>query len=501
MTTFPEYEQYDALGLAELVRSGEISALELVEAAIERIEARNPQINAVIHKMYDEARQVAIKTAVAKPDAPFAGVPFLLKDLLAEYAGAPLRNGSRFFKDYVSKADGPMVQRYKAAGLIMLGKTNTPEFGITGVTEPELFGTTNNPWNLSRTVGGSSGGSAAAVASRMVPMAHGGDGLGSIRIPASCCGLFGLKPTNRRNPRSTDYIAWQGFVCEHVLTRSVRDSAAMLDATAVSDPHYPDAIRVGERPYLQEVSHAPGKLRIAYTAEPFMGDMMDDECLKVLQETVALCRELGHELVEAAPQIDGKAYAKATMTMLAGEIRADIDEAGRMLGQRPAPSFFEKATWALGLMGGKITSGDFVQAMRIMQRTAYQIHQFFGDYDVLLTPTLAQPPAISGTMLPTGAEAMALQIIGRLRAGSVLKALKMLDTAAADSFRFTPSTPLFNATGQPAMSVPLGGSKDGLPIGMQFIGRFADEATLLRLAAQLEQAKPWANEVPPMVQN
>ncbi|MCB8928200.1 MAG: amidase [Ardenticatenaceae bacterium] len=501
MTTFPEYEQYDGLGLAELVRNGDVSPLELVEAAIERIEARNPQVNAVIHKMYEEATQAAMETAVHHPDAPFAGVPFLLKDLLAEYGGMPLRNGSRIFQNYVSKADGPMVQRYKAAGLIVLGKTNTPELGITGVTEPELFGTTNNPWDLSRTAGGSSGGSAAAVASRMVPLAHGGDGLGSIRIPASCCGLFGLKPTRRRNPRSTDYDAWQGFVCEHVLTRSVRDSAAMLDATAVSDPHYPDAIRVGERPFLQEVGRDPGKLRIAYTAEPFMGDTMDDACLKVLADTVALCRELGHELVEAAPQIDGKAYAKATMTMLAGEIRADIDEAGRLLGQRPGPEFFEKATWAIALMGGQISAGDFVQAMRDMQRTAHKINQFFADYDVLLTPTLAQPPAKSGTMLPTGAEAMALQVIGRLRAGSVLKALKMLDTAAVDSFRFTPSTPLFNATGQPAMSVPLGGSADGLPIGIQFIGRFADEATLLRLAAQLEQAKPWANEVPPLVQN
>jgi amidase len=210
---------------------------------------------------------------------------------------------------------------------------------------------------------------------------------------------------------------------------------------------------------------------------------------------------LGHEVIEAAPQIDGKAYARATMKMLAGEIRADIDEAGRALGKRPSPDYFEKATWALSLMGGKITAGDFVQAMRTMQRTAHQINQFFANYDVLLTPTLAQPPVKSGTMLPTGAEAMALQVIGRLRAGSILKALNMLDTAAADSFRFTPSTPLFNATGQPAMSVPLGWTTNNLPVGMQFIGRFADEATLFRLAGQLEQAKPWFNQTPPVLQS
>ena len=455
MSTFNEYENYDAMGLAELVRNGEVSALDLVNAAIDRIEARNPQINAVIHKMYDEAKKIAINGSVST-NAPFAGVPFLLKDLLAEYAGEPLRNGCYFYKNQVSKEDSLIVQRYKAAGLIILGKTNTPELGITAVTEPELFGTTNNPWDTSRTAGGSSGGSAAAVASRMVPIAHAGDGLGSIRIPAACNGLFGLKPTRSRNPRSTDYDAWQGFVCEHVITRSVRDSAAMLDVTAVSDPHFPNTIGVAKRPFSQEVGRDPGKLRIAFTAEPFMGDMMDNACIKVLEETVTLLRELGHEVIEAAPNIDGKEYGRATMTMLSGEIRADIDEAGRLLGKRPTPEFFEKATWALGLLGGKITAGEFVQAMRTMQRTANQIHQFFGNYDMLLTPTLSQPPVKSGTVMPTGAEAMALQVIGRLRAGGVLKGLKMLDTAAADSFRFTPSTPLFNATGQPAMSVPLG---------------------------------------------
>ncbi|KAA3661551.1 MAG: amidase [Chloroflexi bacterium] len=493
MISLDDYAGYDAIGLAELVKRGDVTPLELVEAAIACIEQHNPQINAVIHKMYEQARE---RAQGSLPDGPFKGVPFLLKDLLSAYAGEPMRSGSRFHKDVVPTEHSMMTQRYLDAGLIVLGKTNTPEYGITAVTEPELFGTTNNPWDVSRTSGGSSGGSAAAVASRFVPMAHAGDGLGSIRIPASCCGLFGLKPTRHRNPRSGDYDAWQGLVCEHVLTRSVRDSAAMLDITAVTDPHFPDALVRGKRPFLQEVGRDPGKLRIAYTAVPFMGDTMDDVCLKALDDTVALCRELGHELIEDAPAIDGTEYARATMTMLAGEIRADIDEAGRALGKRPTPDQFEKSTWALSLMGGKITAGDFVQAMRTMQRTAHQIHQFFVNYDVLLTPTLAQPPAISGTMLPSGVEAMALQVIGRLRAGSVLKLLKMLDTAAADSFRFTPSTPLFNATGQPAMSVPLWWTDEGLPIGMQFVGRFGDEATLFRLAGQLEGKRPWVGRLP-----
>ena len=496
MISLDDYARYDALGLAELVKQGDVTPLELVETAIAHIEQHNPQINAVIHKMYDQARE---RAEGSLPEGPFQGVPFLLKDLLSTYAGEPMRSGSRFHKDVVPTEHSMMTQRFLDAGLIVLGKTNTPEYGITAVTEPELFGTTNNPWDVSRTSGGSSGGSAAAVASRFVPMAHAGDGLGSIRIPASCCGLFGLKPTRHRNPRSGDYEAWQGLVCEHVLTRSVRDSAAMLDVTAVTDPYFPDAVVRGKRPFLQEVGRDPGKLRIAVTAVPFMGDVMDDACLKALADTVALCRELGHELIEDAPQIDGAAYARATMTMLAGEIRADIDEAGRALGKRPTPDQFEKSTWALSLMGGKITAGDFVQAIRIMQRTAHQIHQFFANYDVLLTPTLAQPPVKSGTVMPSGVEAMALQVIGRLRAGSVLKGLKMLETAAADSFRFTPSTPLFNATGQPAMSVPLWWTDDGLPIGMQFVGRFADEATLFRLAGQLEGKRPWVGRLPPIL--
>lgn len=497
MITFPEYERYDALGLAELIATGHISALEVVESAIERIEERNPDINAVIHKMYDEARLIASQPIPERDNVPFHGVPFLLKDLLAEYSGAPLRNGSRFFYDHISNKDSILVQRFKQAGLIVLGKTNTPEFGITAVTEPSFFGTTNNPWDISRTAGGSSGGSAAAVASGMVPMAHAGDGLGSIRIPASCCGLFGLKPSRYRTPlNTTTHEPWQGYVCEHVLTRSVRDSAAILDLLSEPDPHFPRMIRKGNMPFLREVERFPEKLRIAYTAEPFLGDKMDDECLKVLKETVLLCRELGHEMIEAAPQLDGKAYARATMTMLAGEVSAEIDEACISMGRRPSPADFEFTTWALGLLGGSISAGDFVQATRTMQRTAHTIHHFFTDYDLLLTPTLAEPPVLSGTMLPKGFEAAALRMIGRMRAGMLLKAFNMLETAADDSFRFTPFTPLFNSTGQPAMSVPLGWTDGGLPVGMQFVGRFADEATLFQLAGQLEQAQPWFHRTP-----
>lgn len=485
MNNFTEFDNYDGLGLAELVRQRAVKPIELVEAAISRIEKLNPQLNAVIHKMYEQARKAA---QAPLPDGPFVGVPFLLKDLLSGYAGEPLRNGSRFHRHQVASEHSELVRRYLAAGLIVLGKTNTPEYGITGVTEPELFGPTSNPWDLTRTSGGSSGGSAAAVAARMVPLAHGGDGLGSIRIPSACCGVFGLKPTRGRNPE-LDYKPWQHFVCEHVITRSVRDSAAMLDATAVAPPTN----------YLQQVTTPPGKLRIAYTSDPFLGDTIDPTIQKALADTVTLCRQLGHDMVEAKPKIDGSAFAKAAITMLASEIRADIEEAGQTLGQKPTPDGFEKTTWALGLLGGHLSSADLVLATRLMQRTAYQFLQFFQDYDVLLTPTVAQLPPVTGTLLPTGVDALGLKVIGRLRAGGLLQAMGMIDKAAADSFRFTPFTPPINATGQPAMSVPLWWSDGGLPLGMHFIGRYGDEATLFRLAGQLEQAQPWFDKTPPIV--
>jgi amidase len=496
MFAFPEYESYDGLGLAELVRKGDVSPLELVEAAIERIEARNPHLNAVVHKMYDEARHAA---AHVPHDAPFAGVPFLLKDLLSAYAGVPLTNGSRFFKNYVPMHDSVMVQRYKAAGLLVLGKTNTPEFGITPVTESELLGTANNPWDVKRTTGGSSGGSAAAVAARFVPLAHGGDGGGSIRIPASCCGVFGLKPTRGRNPSSLPFEPWQGNVCEHVITRSVRDSAAMLDATSGPTPGAPFYAPPSARSFQSEVNTRPGRLRIAFTIQPFLGKEVDDTSRAGLAEAVKLCQELGHELVEDYPRFDGPALARAFLTMLTGEVHADIVEAEQLLGRRATVDDFERDTWALHMLGSQIAAAQFVAATRTFQRVGQIVGQFFTDYDVLLTPTLAAPPVLSGSLMPQGVEATALRLMNRLGAGRVLNAMGMIDTAADRVYQFTPYTTVFNVTGNPAMSVPLYWSEGGLPIGMQFVGRYADEATLFRLAGQLEQAKPWFNKAPALV--
>ncbi len=496
MTAFSEYDKYDGLGLAALVRQKEIKPSELVEEAIDRIETLNPRLNAVIHKMYDVARETGREDL---PDGPFKGVPFLLKDLMAACADAPMCGGSRFHEGFVPDYDCEMVKRFKAAGVIILGKTNTPEYGMVPVTEPELFGPTNNPWDLKRSPGGSSGGSAAAVAARMVPLAHGSDGGGSIRIPSSCCGLFGLKPTRGRNPLGPDVgEAWQGCVCDHVLSRSVRDSAAMLDATAGPDVGAPYYVPPPPRPFLDEVGRDPGKLRIAFTAEPFLPGVVHEDCVTGLEKTVELCRDLGHEVVEAAPQIDGEAFARAFFTMVCGETRAEIEEAEELLGRKATSRDFEPATWAVGLLGTQVTAAEFSKATHILKRTGRGIGPFFQEYDVLLTPTVAEPPVLTGALQPKGAEAIAMKLLGSLNAGGLINTFSGIDALADDVFRFMPYTPVFNATGQPAMSVPLYWNDDGLPIGMHFVGRYADEGTLFRLAGQLEEAAPWFDRRPPI---
>lgn len=495
MAGFPEYSKYDALGLAELVRNKQISPIELVEEAIGRIETQNPKLNAVITKLYDSARDTAKNPL---PDGPFSGVPFLLKDLISTIKDVPTSSGNRYWKNIPAKADGEMVKRWKRSGVIILGKTNTPEFGLVPYTEPEAFGATHNPWDLSRSPGGSSGGSAAAVAARVVPIASGGDGGGSIRIPASACGIFGLKPTRGRTPagpEAGDY--WEGFAIEHILSRSVRDSAAMLDATQGPDlgtPYYAPPV---EGSYLQEVGRNPGKLRIAFTGKPLMGNTVHADVIKSLQETVSLLKELGHDVVEAAPMIDKAAFSLAFLTMLAGQMRADITETAQAAGVKVSARDFDVTTFALGLIGKALSAQEYTSALRYLKKSARQIAYFFEDYDFLLTPTLSQPPIKIGALQLSGRDLLLGNLIGRLDAGWVLNALGIVKPLAAKNFEYLPWTPVFNVTGQPAMSVPLCWNADGLPIGMHFVGKFGDEAGLFRLAAQLEEAHPWADKVPP----
>ncbi len=496
MSAFKEYGNYDGLGLAELIKKKEVTPDELCEAAIQKIEEVNPDINAVVTPMYDQGRQ-SIKDTL--PEGPFTGVPFLLKDLLAAYAGVPLTNGSKAYKNYIPTEDSELVKRFKKAGLVILGKTNCPEFGLLGYTEPELHGPTRNPWNTNHTPGGSSGGSAAAVASGMVPIASGGDGGGSIRIPASCCGLFGIKPTRGRIPTGPDYgEIWQGAVSEHIISRSVRDSAAMLDANQGTDVGAPYIIPEPELPYLQEMEKDPGKLTIAFNTVSPVGTDVDPDCIKAVQETAKMLEKLGHTVEEAKPDLDGKALANSYMNLYFGEIAADIVALESILGRKAKPSDLETLTWTMGMLGRTFTAGDFVREMREWGIASRVMGKFHKKYDLYMTPTLAYPPAKIGELKPKPAEIVLMKIVNSLKLGKVLKASGMVDQMAVDSLTKTPFTQLANFTGQPAMSVPLHSTSDGMPCGIHFAGRFADEATLFRLAGQLEKESPWFDKRAPV---
>ena len=500
MTGFDDYERYDALGLAALVRAGEVQPAELLEAAIARIEARNPALNAVIVPMYEQAR-AALATL---PDGPLRGVPMLLKDLLATVQGVPTGYGNRLLRRHrrdPRQRTGAAAARGRRAAARQdqhAGVRADPVHRARARSAP-----TRNPWDLTRSPGGSSGGSAAAVAAGMVPIASGGDGGGSIRIPASCCGLFGLKVSRGRTPTGPDFgELWHGFANEHALTRSVRDSAALLDATAGEDAGAPHAAPRAPASFLHEAGCEPGRLRVAFTARPLFGPAsaaVHDDCRVGLARTVALLGELGHETVEEAPQVDGEACAQAFVTILAAETRAAIEAAAQLAGRRTSPADFEAASYALGLLGRATPASEYANAANLLQVAARGVARFFERYDVLLTPTLAAPPIRIGALQPVGAERAAMRIVNALGAGWLLRRAGTAQALASKTFAWMPYTPLFNATGQPAMSVPLHWNDAGLPIGMHFVGRFGDEATLLRLAGQLERARPWAQRRPPPV--
>jgi amidase len=495
MIPFEEYARHDGLALAGLVRSREVNPIELLETAITRIEARNPTLNAVVRKRYERARSEATKV---NPDTTFAGVPFLVKDLIATIGGEPTSNGNRLLSTMAMPRDSELVRRYRAAGLIIAGRTNTPEFGLTPYTEPTVYGPTRNPWSLEHSPGGSSGGSAAAVAARLVPMASGGDGGGSIRIPASCCGLFGLKPSRGSTPTGPAFgELWRGLAIEHAITRSVRDSAALLDATAGADPGAPYAAPAWTGPLVDEVRTEPGRLRIAFTRQPLFGRSVHADCIAGLEASARLLESLGHIVDEATPPLDGEACAIAFVTLLAGEVRAEIETVSRMAGRKPHADDFEAATYSLGLLGRSLSAAEYASAARALQLAARGMAPFFEQYDVLLTPTLGAPPALIGSLQPSAAEMRFMRIVNAMNAGWLFKALGLVKPLAEKTFDYIPFTPLFNVTGQPAMSVPLHWNTSGLPIGMQFVARFGGEATLFRLAGQLEQAKPWFDRVPP----
>jgi len=475
---FREYAEFDALGLAKLIARKEITSTELVEAAIERAERHNPTLNAVVCEMYDFARDAARDADHHAAAAPLRGVPFLLKDILGNFAGVPTTCASRFLEGVPADHESELVTRFRRAGLIPIGKSNCSEFGILPTTESHLHGACRNPWNTERSTGGSSGGSAAAVAAGIVPVAHASDGGGSIRIPASCCGVVGMKPTRARNtfaPLVGDVM--NGLVVEHALSRSVRDSAALLDCTAgpgIGDPYVAPP---PERPYLEEVSREPGRLRLATWSRTPRGGEIDPECREAVEKTAALLSELGHEVEEAVPPVDADMITEAFIAIWTAGAAATIDLLQLSAGRTPTREDLEPLTWALYERGRAISAPDYQRAVALAQLASRQIAAFFQSYDAWFTATLAEPP------LP----------LGRFD-GNETDVEKVFATIV----EYLSFTPIFNATGQPAISLPLHWTSDGLPVGVQFAGRFGDEGSLFRLAAQLEAALPWHDRRPPI---
>jgi len=475
--TFREYADFDGLGLAELVARGEITSAELVEEAIDRAERHNPTINALVYEMYDSARDAAREADSNGTPAPFRGVPFLLKDLLGNYSGVPTTCASRFLDGVPANHNSELVLRFRRAGLIPIGKTNCSEFGLLPTTEPHLHGACRNPWNTDHSSGGSSGGSAAAVAAGIVPVAHANDGGGSIRIPASCCGLVGMKPTRARNtfaPLTGDVM--NGLVVEHAVSRSVRDSAALLDCTAgpgIGDPYVAPPV---ERPYLEEVSRDPGRLRVATWSRNVRGGEIDPECRKAIDNTASLLAELGHEVEEAAPPVDADMISDAFLTIWATGTAAMIDLLQLSAGRKATRDLFEPLTWALYEHGRSIRAPDYQRAVSLTQLASRQIAAFFETYDAWFSSTLDKPPLPLGSF--DGQETD-------------------IETVFAPIGEYLNFTPIFNATGQPAVTLPLHWTACGLPVGVQIAGRFGEEGLLFQLAAQLEKARPWIKRKPP----
>ena len=471
--SFEDYRRHDGLGLADLVRRKECSALELLELAIARTEQVNPAVNAVVEKLYDRARAIAARPLAG---GAFDGVPFLLKDLGIAVEGTVTTDGSVFNKDWVRDYTSTLAQRYQRAGLVIFGKTASPEFGGTGTTESTLFGATRNPWNLDYSSGGSSGGASAAVSAGILPVAHASDGGGSIRIPASCCGLFGLKPTRARTPVGPRNLTTvNGMSVQHALSRSVRDSAALLDATRGPEPGSPYVAPAPARPYLDEVRRDPGKLRIAVVRTPVTQTPVHADCLQALDHTARLCESLGHHLEEATLPVDPRQFFGATGVLMAAGTVARVQGREKVVGREVREGELEPLIWERYQNARGLSAQQFVEARSTVQQIGRQLALFMEDYDLILTPTLAEPPARIGELS-----------LSRDRAG--------YERAAISVSAFTM---LYNATGQPAMSVPLHWNQAGLPIGVMFAGRFGDESTLFRVAGQLERAQPWFDRTAP----
>jgi len=484
----------DATALAALVTRGEVHPRELVDAALVGLDAVQPRLNAVVHSMAESARQAA---AGELPEGPFRGVPMVVKDLDGFTAGAPYTMSSRFLKDFVPSHDAEVIARLRRAGFVLVAKTNCPELGILGTTEPEWRGPTHNPWNPEHTPGGSSGGSAAVVAARAVPVGHGGDGGGSIRIPASACGLFGLKASRGLLPVGPDLgEGWGGYVVPGVLTRTVRDTAAIYDALRGPAPGDPYAGPTLARPLADELSTDPRRLRVAVCRDSLFGRELHADVLAGLEATARLCESLGHHVEEARPTFDRHELVMAYLTQVAASVAAEVDDAARWAGRPATAAGFEPGTWFLNQLGRKLTAVELQHSRDTCHAAGRRLAAFFGQYDVLLLPTLAYPPARLGEGGLKTADRIGLGVLRSAPFGPVMMAV--LRDLADRSLEKVPNTQLFNMTGLPAMSVPLHQTSAGLPVGMQFAAGFGRDGLLVQLAGQLERARPWIERRPPV---
>ena len=472
MLSAEEYNRHDAVGLAALVATGEVTAAEVLQESMARIEAAERPLNGVVTTCFDDAHR---NVGALLPTGPLTGVPYLVKDLNTWVRGMPATNGSRALANFVPDRDAVLIERLRTAGLILLGKTNTPEFGLNVCTAPALFGVTPNPFDPTRSAGGSSGGSAVAVATGVVPAAHATDSGGSIRIPASNCGLFGLKPSRSRVPLGNDQPeGLGGLSAGHAVTHSVRDSAVLLDATAGPLPGRVNEFRESAGPFIDALVRDMPDLRVALWTDGLAGEAVSEECARVAAEAAILCESVGCLVEEVRPPVEGGALRHALDVVFTTNIRQVVQA---VLADQPAAvteGLLEPITVACFEAGARHDGVAYEAALRHAQRVAHAMEEFFERFDLLLTPTLAEPP------MPLGQLDMQTDD---------------WDSYFQHLLDAIPFTPLFNVTGGPAASVPLGWSGDGLPIGVQFGAAVGSEATVLRLARELEQAKPWHDRI------
>ncbi len=492
-----EYVRQDATGLAAWVKNGEVSAQELLDVAIKLNEMVNPAINAVITPMYEEARA---QLHQCRSDAPFAGVPFLLKDLLSAYAGVPMSSGSAAMKHWKPNYHSNVTQRFLDAGFVIFGKTNTPECGLLAVSEPAAFKPARNPWNLDMSPGGSSGGSAAAVAARIVPIASAGDGGGSIRIPASVCGLFGLKPSRGRVSNGPGCgEAWGGAVVQGVLTRSVRDSARLLDCIAGYHAGDPYTAPTPNRPFAAALTDAPRRLKIAVSGKSPLGLPLSAEGARALDEGVHKLLALGHTVEQVEPPVSGHAVLEDYLNLYFGAVSAELDHWQDLLKGQNVDELVEPATLLLKRVAQRLPVALTERSKQNWYEYARAMGDFLERYDLFMLPSTSAYCWRVGSMSLNAAENWAIRQLDKVWMSHRLFTRERVVVRSREFLEKVPFTQLANMTGQPAMSVPMHWAADGMPVGVQFVAPYGDEHSLITLAAQIEEAFPWDGKLPRLI--